>query len=324
MHYVTTEHKLHESHIAIKADYALDGQFVSNWKDLVANRMRFLKPNVEFFAKHFNYSFIITQYVISNFVTFLLFIIGYNYFKSHYKSKFEETKKDYLSSTAFSLHTSLVICVTLSGIAMFVAELSVYVNNVNHVIVQQRMLNVLFFLGIHAVSLCIIILSTICSKKCCRNKESICTNILVCIAFTLLWLIHYFLVFSISWVLGCLLPTLLLSLAYPLYAIILYTLNVTCFIITIIIFAVFVPKLFSCLQKFKNKLLGLITIFICLIVLTVVTAGIYVAVMSIYGSTISERIFPENGLIEVLLLLPSFVVFTGAWLLHKNIFSKYC
>ena len=51
-------------------------------------------------------------------------------------------------------------------------------------------------------------------------------------------------------------------------------------------------------------------------------SAIYVAVISAYGSTIVERIFPQDGLVQALLLLPSLFVILGAWLLQRKVFSK--
>ena len=50
--------------------------------------------------------------------------------------------------------------------------------------------------------------------------------------------------------------------------------------------------------------------------------AIYVTVICVYGSTIVERIFPQDGLVQALLLFPSLSVFVGAWLLQRKVFSK--
>ena len=59
MHYVRSEHRLSDSHIPIQADYALNGQFVNNWEDILLPSERtngstlFLKPQVEAIAPLF-------------------------------------------------------------------------------------------------------------------------------------------------------------------------------------------------------------------------------------------------------------------------------
>ena len=67
-------------------------------------------------------------------------------------------------------------------------------------------------------------------------------NVSSCLLFTLLNCVDYFSAFALTWILMALYATLLYSLAYPIHAIILFTLHVTIFIVTIIIFACFVPE----------------------------------------------------------------------------------
>ena len=117
----------------------------------------------------------------------------------------------------------------------------------------------------------------------------------------------------------------LYSLAYPIYVIILFTLHVTIFIVTIIIFACFVPSVQSCWNKCTDVLLRFIFIFcttIGFVILVVGVCALYVAVICAFGSTIVERIFPQDGLVQALLLLPSSFVILTAWLLQRKVFSK--
>ena len=52
-------------------------------------------------------------------------------------------------------------------------------------------------------------------------------------------------------------------------------------------------------------------------------SAIYLAVISAYGSTIVERIFPQDGLVQALLLLPSLFVLLGAWLFQRKFLGRY-
>ena len=83
MHYVRSEHRLSDSHIPIQADYALNGQFVSNWEDIflhnslgyiIKRSTLFLKPHVELITLHFVISFLI-QYTATIFVIYLFYIV---------------------------------------------------------------------------------------------------------------------------------------------------------------------------------------------------------------------------------------------------------
>ena len=117
-------------------------------------------------------------------------------------------------------------------------------------------------------------LHIICRCICNKSKFS------SCLLFTLLKCVDYFSAFALTWILISLYATLLYSLAYPIYVIILFTLHVTIFIVTIIIFACFVPSVQSCWNKCTDVLLRFIFIFcttIGFVILVVGVCALYVA-----------------------------------------------
>ena len=94
---------------------------------------------------------------------------------------------------------------------------------------------------------------------------------------------------------------------------------------TTIIFAAFVPYVKSCWNKCTNVILT--SIFICctsigFVILVVGISAIYVGIIYAYGSTIVERIFPQDRLVQALFLLPSLFVILTAWLLQRKFFGK--
>ena len=137
MHYVRSEHTLSDSPIPIQADYALNGQFVSNWEDQYTKR--FLKPQVEFIAPLFVRSFNIIQYTANYFVQNLLLFVLYKLIR-HYRSKFKQNSTT--PSSAISLYIGFCICLILFGIPMFVTELSN-----NPPLVQGRLISIFVSLG---------------------------------------------------------------------------------------------------------------------------------------------------------------------------------
>ena len=192
---------------------------------------------------------------------------------------------------------------------MLGTELS-YMNNFSSDL-KSKIINIFVFWCTSIIML--IICSCICQKR------------FRYIQFTLSFCVEFFRNFAIYWLFSSLYATLLYSLAYPIYVIILFTLHVTIFIVTIIIFAAFVPNVISGWNKYTRVLQRFI--FICCITIGFVTlivdvSAIYVAVISAFGSTIVERIFPQDGIVQALLLLPSLFVFLGVWLLQRKVFSK--
>ena len=125
-----SEQSLGDSPIPIQADYALDGQFVSNWDDILlpnswwyTKRKRstlFLKQYVEFIALHFVISLLI-QYTAIGFVINLFYIVFLKLIQ-HYESKYTQNPN--------SLYIGVRICLILFGIAMIGTELY-YMNNFN-------------------------------------------------------------------------------------------------------------------------------------------------------------------------------------------------
>ena len=309
MHYVRSEHRLSDSPIPIQADYGLDGQFVSNWEDmlLLSERNLSLKQQI---VSHF-VTFFIIQFVAAYFAQILLLIVLFKLIQ-HYGPKFTQNPT---TSSAISLSISFYICLIMFGIAMLGAELS-YMSNFsyNHILVRVRLTSILFSLGCYTLFGIIISCCTWCNKSEQQNLS-------LCLLLAILRYGDFLFAFAISWILSSLYATLLYSLAYPIYVIILFTLHVTIFIMTIIIFAVFVPNVISGWNKYTRVLQRFI--FICFITILVVgVCAIYVAVISAFGSTIVERIFPQDGLVQALLLLPPLFVFLGVWLLQRNVFSK--
>ena len=199
---------------------------------------------------------------------------------------------------------------------MFATELS-YTNNFNydHYLIKTRLIIIFVTFGIYTITHIIIICHCICNRQ---------QNFFKTILFTL-QNDDPLSAFAISWIFSSLYATLLYSLAYPIYVITLFTLHVTIFIVITIIFAFFVPGVISYWNKCTRVFLRFS--FICstsigFVVLTVGISAIYVAVIYAYGSTIVERIFPPDGLVQALLLLPSIFVLLGAWLLQRKVFSK--
>ena len=320
MHYVRSEQSLGESHIPIQADYALDGQFVSNWEDILQPRgytkksTLFLKPHVEFIALPFVISLIIYCLAIFLILSLLLYIVFFKLIQ-HYRMQNPK-----IFSSANSVYVSVRISLTLLGIAMFATELS-YINNFSsdHYLIKGKLILIIFSLGIYTFIMVII------SCYICINLRSKQQNIIL---FTL-ECVDFLSAFIISWILISSYATLLYSLAYPIYVIILVTLHVTIFIVTIIIFGVFVPNVISYVISYWKKCTHVLlrSVLICcttigFVVLVVGVCAIYVTVICVYGSTIVERIFPQDGLVQALLLFPSLSVFVGAWLLQRKVFSK--
>lgn len=332
MQYARSEHSLSNTHIPIKADYALDGQFVSNWEDILLHNgytkssVLFLKSKVEFIAASYHTTLLITQYT-ANYIVQNLLLFFLHKLMQYYRSKLAQTKQhpqhSKTSTSAFSLFISSSICLILFGIAMFAVELS-YMNKFrpNHPLVQGRLISIFVTIGSYTF---FSVLHIICCNPSCRRNKSVCQNCFRCILFTLMKCVDYFFAFTITWIFISLYATLLLSLAYPKYIIILIILHVTSFIATTIIFATFVPCVKSCSNKCRHVFLR--TVIHCctaigFVVLAVGIAALYVAAICAYGSTIVERIFPDNGLVEVLLILPYLIVILGAWLLQRNFFGK--
>ena len=207
---------------------------------------------------------------------------------------------------------------------MFGAVTFSYMNtfSTNPPIVQGKLISIFVSLGSYTFFSILYIITI----RSCNDDKSKQQNISSCILLILLKCVDFFSAFALTWILISLYATLLYSLAYPIYVIILVTLHVTIFIVTIIIFAVFVPNVISCWNKCTDMKI-LRYIFICctsigFVVLVVGVCAIYVAVIYAYGSTIVEQIFPQDGLVQALLLLPSLFVFVGAWLLQRNVFGK--
>ena len=260
MHYVRSEHRLSDSHIPIQADYALDGQFVSNWEDTWLHsgykKRLFLKPYVGFISSHFFKSLFIIQCTANYFVQNMLFIVTVKLIQ-HYRSKFkQDAQNPTIFSSAISLYISVCICLILFGIAMFATELS-YINNFSsdYFLVQSRLISIFFSFGYYTLFGIIIFCCT------CNTPEQ--QNLSNYILFKLLECVDFFSVFAISWIVSSLYATLLYSLAYPIYVIILITLHVTIFIITTIVLAAFVPGVISCWNKYTDTHVFLRFIFIC-------------------------------------------------------------
>ena len=91
------------------------------------------------------------------------------------------------------------------------------------------------------------------------------------------------------------------------------------------VFLVYYQVFKSGWNKSTDVLLRFIFIFcttIGFVILVVGVCALYVAVICAFGSTIVERIFPQDGLVQALLLLPSSFVILTAWLLQRKVFSK--
>ena len=158
MHYVRSEHRLSDSHIPIQADYALNGQFVSNWEDIflhnslgyiIKRSTLFLKPHVELITLHFVISFLI-QYTATIFVIYLFYIVFLKLIQ-HYRS--QDAQNPTTSSSAYSLHVGVRICLILFGLAMFATELS-YTNNFNydHYLIKTRLIIIFVTFGIYTIT----------------------------------------------------------------------------------------------------------------------------------------------------------------------------
>ena len=159
MHYVRSEHTLSDSHIPIQADYALNGQFVSNWEDIsreyTIRSSPFLKQQVRFISSILFTSLYIIQYT-ANYVVQPLLLIFLSKWIWQYRSKVEQNST--ISSSATSLYVGACICLILFGIALFATELS-YINNFspNHPIVQGRLISIfLVWALIHSFLFCIL------------------------------------------------------------------------------------------------------------------------------------------------------------------------
>ena len=250
-----------------------------------------------------------SQYVATFFVVSLFYIVLFKLIR-HYRSQH--------TTSANSLYIGVRICLILFGIAMLGTELS-YVNNFNsdYYLIKIRLISIFISLSFYTIMFIFII----CYCILCNKQHNFFRSIL----FTLQNCVDFFCTFAIIWIISSLYATLLYSLAYPVYVIILVTLHVTIFIVTIIIFASFVPGV----KYFWNKITRVFlrfTLICCtsigIVVLAAGISAIYVGIICAYGSTIVERIFPQDGLVQALLLMPSLFVFLGVWLLQRKVFSK--
>lgn len=285
---------------------------MSNWKDDLAdmngNTLTKVTPILipEIFC-------VISSIAIVSVIVGVVFKTAHDMYRAYKKVENEDLDLP-TKLQGFVLLGGFLICMDFFGVAMIIAEFSTIANLTRLGFVWKQ----LFLYAILIVVLFISIFSLVClcTNKIMADKKSklfMSTIIVILIVFD---------VFVILWIVASLYATVLLTLAYPLHVITIALFHVTFVFAMTVVFAVILSKAISYKFHKNSKLTRLILLIFGFIVIVIFASAVYYVVVLGITLTVVQRLVPEGGVVQVLLLLPSVLLFLGGWLIKRRFFGK--
>ena len=327
--YVRSERRLGRGRDLSEAYFALDGQFVSNWKELKSTAGMsnvFPKSDIELIPQGFlvlQYCCIPTAILLS--VLLAIKICGNKTLLYRCSVSLLDPKTQ---KPPFII--GFILCFAFFEFAIIVAELwSMNLLNPDHVIVKHIILVIIcgvLFLPCLGCLPCLGYLPF----ACCQSEYKFIKS------FFFIYVVLFYPMFAFNllfcvWLIINLLATILLGIAYPLYTLSLFMIHVAFMYVGIVSLAVGIAsESISSVQKESDEVqknsggkcnCKICFCISCLIVLILFHCLVYVAIIFGYVFTVVQGFVDTDAPHAVVLLLPSMVTFFIGWLIKKNFFG---
>ena len=331
--YATRELRVGDSQIiSAESDYAIDGQYVSNWPwiDLpnecsswdnasTNTSFIFLDPNVTI-IKGDRLPF------IQNMNVFFTPIIG---FALSYLLHKLLPQKSNIRSQSFSFFIGFLLSTITLGFVLILAEVLSWIDNRPK---DLDIINIKYSTIFATTALFVVfelIYLILCDERINPFKH---TEIKSRALYTILLFSAptFFFYFALLWIIASSFDTLLFAVAYPVYVITLVVLHIAFVLVESIFFAFIVSEV---IRVYLKRVTASVTSFECckiclflsLLYLSQFFAFLYLVVVYGYSSTIVQRVVPA-GVVQGLLFVPSLILFAVGWLLKRRLFATgiYC
>ena len=297
-----------------EVDFALDGQFVSNWVDLssinstdnniIGSDTVFLRRDVGdvtevLLLPHY------TVFISAPVILFLVCLYAFSYMQENYSR---------LESQSFPLLISLFMCLSFFGVVTILSELSSW-DSLNPPHIKAKYSFVFFFITVAILIFLTVVISVIyfiaAGKTTGWTLEKQYNFIYAAV---ILLLIPPGL-FAILWFIICSYSTLLFGLAYPLHTFSLVVLHMAFVYVIIVAYAIVIGGVWKKTKKrrvllFIVSLCVFLVLYICLVYACIIIA-FFLTVVRGYVRTDGA---PSPGFV---LILPSIALFLIGWLLRK-------
>ena len=243
-----------------EVDFALDGQFVSNWVDLssinstdnsiIGSDTMFLRRDVRYVTEilllpHY------TVFISAPVILILVYLYAFSYIQENYNR---------LESQSFSLFVSLVLYLSFLGVATIFTEFYFWSNSNSMHITAKKCFMFLFVVIAILISLrfVIFVIYFIVTGKTTGWTHGKKCDFLFAVAIILLIPPG---LFAIMWLIVCSYSTLLFGLAYPFHTFSLVVLHMACAYITIVAGTIIFAGVWKKTKKHKTIIIYLF--FIC-------------------------------------------------------------
>ena len=294
--------------ISEDGNYPLDGSYVSNWENSTdVTQSLILVPEI------------ILEVIVTCIVIVLILIA----IRIMYKLIFINNDKDIVSTSPpknIFLVFGFMICISLFGLALLVAELSLLGSRACFfVFVKQGLIYVLFISLAFAFFIKLIFVTCLCAHATQCLRKYFWVTFLVFFYGNVVLLD----IFTIAWVVVSMYSSILLAFAYPLHMVVLLAIHVGFVCVTSVICAVVVLQFDQYYQQNRERPLRTFIIFavISLLLMVFVSAVYYLTILG-YTNTIVHRVVLTDNPLQVLLVIPSVLLFFGGWLIRRNFFGK--
>ena len=297
-----------------EVDFALNGQFVSNWIDLISINSTdnsiigsdtvFLRRNISdvtavLLLPHY------TVFISAPVILLLVCLYTFSYMQENYSR---------LESQTFPLLTSLFLCLSSFGIITILSELSSW-DSSSPPHIKTKYVFVFFFVGIDILVFFIVafaVMYIVAAGKTTGWTHAKQNNFLFSSAILLLLPPG---LFAILWFIICSYSTLLFSLAYPLHTFSLAVLHMAFVYVIIVVYAIVIAGVW---KKTKKRTTIICFILLCLF-LVVYICLIYVGIIIAFFLIFVRGYIRTDGAPspDFILILPSVALFFIGWLLRR-------
>ena len=296
--------------ISEDAEYALNGSYVSNWKN----------------STDVTQTFIVVPEVILAVLSLIAFFAAiFAVVKLSYDLFFNDDRDidlAYWMQTPFFLVLGFMICIALFGIALLGAELSLLVSRtmlINFYVFLKQLLIYLLFASL-AIALLIELLCVIFLCATQGSREDFWVTFLYYVFCNIILLD----IFTITWVASSMFSSILLAFAYPLHMIMFLAMNVGFVFVTSVICAVIVSQFHKyTIQNGERSIYTCICFVLISLFILVIAPVVYYLTILGYTATIVHHVVPTDNPLKVLLVVPSVLLFFGGWLIRRKLFGKY-
>ena len=331
--YATRERHVGDSQIiSAEANYAIDGQYVSNWPwiDLpnecknsswdsnTSTKFLFLNPNVTIEGDRLKSIQNLTLIFVDVIAVVLVYLLHKLLLQNEIISNISDK-----NSQPFVLFIGFLLCTFTLGIWLIVAELLSW-NMHSRPTDLNNHLKIILPLIVIFVMIDLFILIVVDNKiNPFKHTEMklLYTFLLTIIVFSVPIFLFYF---ELLWIIASSFDTLLFALAYPVYFITLGVLHIAFVFVEFIFFSFIVSEVLWLTKKFKNIICFRISFFCLMLIyylyLNLFLGCLYITIIWGYAYTIVQRIVPTEGVAQGLLFVPSLILFAVGWLLKQRFF----